>query len=97
MLVTIDCSSNAKSENAGGNSRQARIDRLLDEAASLRRANDIRAYVDAVRTTVASDTTSMAPDAIERWSKWALSEADRIDPVKKARFLEDIEAGDNVD
>jgi hypothetical protein len=34
MLVTINCRSSAKSE----------IDRLLDEAASLRRATDIRAY-----------------------------------------------------
>jgi hypothetical protein len=26
-------------------------------------------------------------EAIERWSKWVLGEADRIDPVKTARFL----------
>jgi hypothetical protein len=75
---------------------QARIDRLLDEAASLRRAMDIRAYVDAVKTTVASETTSILPDAIERWSKWALVEADRIDPVKTARFLENIEADNDA-
>jgi hypothetical protein len=30
---------------------QGRIDRLLDEAASLRRASDIRAYVDAMNVT----------------------------------------------
>jgi hypothetical protein len=74
---------------------QARIDRLLDEAASLRRATDIRAYVDAVKTAVASKTPSVSPDAIERWSKWALTEADRIDPVQSARFLEGIEAEDS--
>ena len=32
--------------------KQARIDRLLDDAASLRRATDIRAYVDAVNAAV---------------------------------------------
>jgi hypothetical protein len=73
---------------------QARIDRLLDEAASLRRAADIRAYVDAVRTAVLSENPSVSPDAIERWSKWALKEADRIDPIKSARFLEGIEVED---
>jgi hypothetical protein len=71
---------------------QARIDRLLDEAASLRRATDIRADVDAVKTTVASQATSISPDAVE----WALADADRLDPVKSARFLEDIEADDNA-
>jgi hypothetical protein len=48
---------------------QARIGRLLDEAASLRRANDIRAYVDAVKKMIASETTSFSSDTIERWSE----------------------------
>jgi hypothetical protein len=39
---------------------QARIDRLLDEAASLRRAADIRAYVDVVTTPVARETASIS-------------------------------------
>jgi hypothetical protein len=62
----------------------------------LRRATDIRAYVDAVKTTVVSQATSISPDAIERWSKWALAEADRIDPIKSARLLEGIEGDDNA-
>jgi|GEM_PF-5061645 len=74
---------------------QARIDRLLDEAASLRRATDIRACVDAVKTVVASQATSISSDAIERRSKWAFAEADRIDPIKTVRFLKNIEVGDN--
>jgi len=44
---------------------QARIDRLLDEAASPRRATDIRAYVHAMTTTVVRDITSISSDAIE--------------------------------
>ncbi|XIA64306.1 hypothetical protein ACFIOY_36375 [Bradyrhizobium sp. TZ2] len=39
-----------------------------------------------------SDTTAIASDAIERWSKWARAEADRIDPVKTARFLDGMQA-----
>jgi hypothetical protein len=61
---------------------QSRVDRLLDEAASLRRAVDIRAYVEAVKTTVANNATSISLDAVERWSKWALAQADRIDRSK---------------
>jgi hypothetical protein len=75
---------------------QARIDRLLDEAASLRRATEIRAYVDAVNTIAASAATSISLDAVGRWSKWALVHADPIDPVKTAGFLEDFEANDDA-
>ena len=56
----------------------------------MRRASDIRAYVDAVNAVVRGANTSISFDAIERWSKWALAEADRIDPIKTARFLEDL-------
>jgi hypothetical protein len=35
-------------------------------------------------------------DAIERWSKWALAEADRIDPVSSARFLDTFEENGNA-
>jgi len=49
-----------------------------------------------VKTRLASETTSISSEAIERWSKWALTEADRIEPVKSARFLEDVEADDDA-
>jgi hypothetical protein len=45
---------------------KARIDRLLDEAVSLRRAMDIRAYVDAVRAVVANETASILSEKMER-------------------------------
>jgi hypothetical protein len=48
-----------------------------------------------VKTVVASQATSISSDAIERRSKWAFAEADRIDPIKTVRFLENIEVGDN--
>lgn len=66
---------------------QARIDRLLDEAVSLRQATDIRAYVDAVKAAVANQTASISAEELLPWSKWALAAADRIDPVRSARFI----------
>ncbi|MDP9291668.1 MAG: hypothetical protein M3O82_04815 [Verrucomicrobiota bacterium] len=44
-----------------------------------------------MRAPIYSETTSVSPDAIERWSEWALAEADRTGPVKTGRFLDDIE------
>lgn len=58
---------------------QARVDRLFDEAVSLRRAMDIRAYVDAVRAVLTNEIASISSEKIELWSSWALAEADRID------------------
>lgn len=75
---------------------QARVDRLLEEAASLRRATDIRAYVDAVRRTAMGDTVSVSWDKVEQWSQWALAEADRIDPVKTGRFLQGHDEDDSA-
>jgi hypothetical protein len=90
--LQLECEARQRQEQL----EQARIDRLLDEAASLRRATDIRAYVDAVKAAVASESTSVPPDVIERWSTWAHAQADRIDPVRSARFLEGIEADDDI-
>lgn len=67
---------------------QARIDRLLEEAATLRRATDIRAYVYAVRLSAAGEGINAPAEEVERWAQWALAEADRIDPVRNGRFLE---------
>lgn len=67
---------------------QARIDRLLEEAATLRRATDIRAYVHAVRQAAGGEGLNTQAEEVERWARWALAEADRIDPVRSGRFLE---------
>lgn len=67
---------------------QARIDRLLDEAATLRRATEIRAYVHAVKQATTGEGIGATTEEVERWAQWALAEADRIDPVRNGRFLE---------
>lgn len=72
-----------------------RIDRLLGEARSLRQANDIRDYVDAVRAA-ARQSGQLSQEELERWCTWALAQADRIDPIRSFRFLKlsEREAGD---
>jgi len=64
---------------------QKRIDRLLDEAAALRKATDIRAYVSAVRSLVAKKSEPSGHD-IDEWARWALDQATRIDPVESGRY-----------
>ena len=76
---------------------QARIDRLLDEAASLRRGSDIRAYVDAVERAIQREGTVTSNDDVAHWAAWARAQADTIDPVKNGRFLQRYEADDSSD
>jgi accessory colonization factor AcfC len=52
----------------------------------------IRAYVDAVKAAVASENTAISAEELLHWSKWALAEADRIDPVRSARFIRAFES-----
>lgn len=63
-----------------------RVDRLLGEARSLRQANDIRNYVDAVRTAT-GQSGQLSQEELERWCTWALAQADRIDPIRNLKFL----------
>jgi hypothetical protein len=51
--LIINCRWSGEERERQHQLEQSRVDRLLDEAASLRRAVDIRAYVEAVKTTVA--------------------------------------------
>ncbi len=75
---------------------QARVDRLLEEAASLRRAMNIRAYVGAVQAVVANEASAISAEKMQRWSEWALAEADRIDPVRSARFIDAFDEKDDA-
>jgi hypothetical protein len=65
---------------------QARIDRLLKSAAAFQQAGAIRKYVEAIRAAQ-TDDAACSTDELERWSQWALAEAERIDPVVGERFL----------
>jgi|SRR5579883_1559408 len=75
---------------------QARIDRLLKDAAAFQQANAIRQYVNALRTLQAnSPMTSI--EEFDRWSAWALAQADRIDPAVGGRFTDAMHDEDAVE
>lgn len=65
---------------------QARVDRLLRDAVAFEQASVIRRYVAAIgdRTGTGSLTS---PEELERWTSWALAQADRIDPAIGLRFM----------
>jgi hypothetical protein len=70
---------------------QARIDRLLEGAAALKRANDIRAYVRSVSERFAAEPELARAEDFAAWQNWANAQADRIDPVIGGRFVDEIE------
>jgi hypothetical protein len=65
-----------------------RREKLIAEALAWRRASDIRAYVHARLERSKAITEDSVPSVVETWMAWALSEADRIDPL-----LREIQAG----
>ena len=67
-----------------------RVERLLNDADSLRRAEDIRAYVAAVREICAAAGHPAMSGELEAWTEWALAQAERIDPVRSGRFRESM-------
>ncbi len=72
---------------------KARIDRLLGQAAAFEQAAVIRKYVEAVHNAI-SELSNPPAEKFDAWSRWALAEADRIDPNRGKRFLESmIETG----
>ena len=65
---------------------KARVARLLTHAKSLREAEEIRAYVSAVRQHQAVLNDPLSAAEFQQWADWALSQADRIDPVLSGSF-----------
>ena len=54
--------------------------RLLARAKALREAQEIRAYVSAVRDRQATLDDPLSEADFQYWASWALSQADRIEP-----------------
>ncbi len=57
-----------------------RIGRLLSQAKSLDRANQIRNYVESARIFATGSELPLAD--FESWAAWARQQADHIDPLK---------------
>jgi hypothetical protein len=62
-----------------------RIDALLKEAENWRRAADLRALVEVVRTAKGASDPGSA-EKLDRWASSVLALADRIDPVRAGRL-----------
>jgi hypothetical protein len=65
---------------------KTRVARLLAQAKALQDAQEIRAYVSAVRDTHATLEHALSETELQHWATWALAQADRIDPVLTGRF-----------
>lgn len=65
---------------------KARVGRLLAQARAFREAQEIRAYVSAVRGLQATLDNPLSEAGFQHWADWALSQADRIDPVLSGSF-----------
>ena len=63
---------------------KAILDALLADAAAWRDADTIRAYVAAARNAAAGRADK---SAFEDWTRWALAEADRLDPISSGRIF----------
>ena len=60
-----------------------RREKLIGEAESWRRANDLRAYVAARLNEESNEPGAAADEALKAWAQWALAEADRMDPLRR--------------
>lgn len=63
-----------------------RVDNLFKSGELLRQAQDIRLLVARVREAIAESAEISAAD-LSAWERWALAEADRIDPVQSGQFM----------
>lgn len=63
-----------------------RVKDLLGDAAAFRRARDIRAYVEEARAANADPPEPVPAQDMDSWARWALAQADRIDPVRTGAF-----------
>lgn len=70
---------------------KARIEHLLEDAMSLRLANDLRAYIQAVQVANRESPEPVPDDEMEQWVAWASAQVARIDPILTRSFLTPVE------
>jgi hypothetical protein len=64
-----------------------RLGDLSKMAENLQHAQDIRVLVKAMRTPSPRFDSHLAKDRFQNWCRWALAQADELDPVRKANGL----------
>jgi len=65
----------------------ARLKRLTESAENHQRATAIRSFVQSVIEASADQTD---PERVQRWKLWALSQADKIDPLATGTIWDDV-------
>jgi hypothetical protein len=58
--------------SASQDSKESEWDRLLAEASTLLKANDIRAYVEAVQNANLNSSEALPSDMMNTWADWAI-------------------------
>lgn len=64
-----------------------RIEDLKASGALLRQAEELRALVVQVRAAILGGQVAADSSALDRWERWALAQADRLDPVLSGQVL----------
>jgi hypothetical protein len=67
---------------------KARIERLPGSATAFRQAADIRSFVADVDEHYAASEVPVSEAEQDAWRRWALEQADRIDPVRSGRLMD---------
>jgi hypothetical protein len=73
---------------------RARMEKLFEDSMSLRLANDLRAYIDAVQKANGGSSNPVSENEMAQWVAWASAQAERIDPVLNKSFLQQAEDPD---
>lgn len=73
---------------------QERLTLLELSAQKWRQANDIRALVEAVMAASSKERYAAASHQLSAWREWALSHADRIDPVLSGEMYDMVDEDD---
>lgn len=60
---------------------EKRVQELLQRVTAWRQAAEIRAYVQAVRTAAGTARRDIDEARLDGWASWALTQADRLDPL----------------
>lgn len=66
---------------------QQRLQNLRTSGELLRQAQDIRALVERVRRAMDEGSVEIDTSTLQAWQRWALAEADRLDPVRSGQIL----------
>ena len=76
---------------------KARIDSLLQSATAFRQAEDIRRFVAGVEECYAAGDVPVLEADLATWRRWALDQADLIDPVRSGRVIDTMRTADAPD